>query len=541
MSGAIDPNFWSRLVYQFSSFEPAVRHSVVAISSLFEKLRRDPTGGATAVVLKDSTLALAQYNNAIAELRHSDNEPLIVLACVLFICIEVLQNNTELAVQHCRHGIVLLCGVAAKHGWVREYLVPIFRRMTLLPLFFAKYPDDFPLVLPPLEYPLPVRFETLTHARDLLWDGMIRSMHIMRLGESYREAVGTTPSPASSPTSQPLSQDPAVPQHLLDLQAEATAFLDYWHILWLDVESRPRIEADISKPARQLSRTMLSLRYELCRIWVATAFCPSEMIFDDYIDVFGRCIAQCSVFRTSLPPLWFAAKSQFKFMIETGFSPILYFIAIKCRNLELRLQALQLVTFLGALRENLWDANIMYARGLKIIEAEHGVVLDHTLDQSPTCHGPRILRPAICPGLPPEEWRVRGYWADFKSEEIVQPATRGLNRAVDEMSAEGAHARAERGFGSPNWGVREGGWPSISSDGSSPESARDSPTTSTTEGSAYGSTSSSTGPGMRLVPLAPRTTVESEAMAKVLDDPVLTMQELTSMLDDIRGVHLDLH
>ena len=46
---------------------------------------------------------------------------------------------------------------------------------------------------------------------------------------------------------------------------------------------------------------------------------------------------------------------------------------------------------------------------------------------------------------------------------------------------------------------------------------------------------------MRLVPLAPRTTAESEALGKVLDNPVLTMRELTSVLDDIRGVHQDLH
>ncbi|KAH7014357.1 uncharacterized protein B0I36DRAFT_369321 [Microdochium trichocladiopsis] len=564
MSGAIDPNFWSRLVYQFSSFEPAVRHSVVAISSLFEKLRRNPRG--PMVVLEDSSLALNHYNAAIGQLRSSDNQPLIVLACVLFICIEVLQNNTAVAVQHCKHGIALLNDIAGRHGWIREYLIPIFRRMTLLPLLFGRFPDDFPLRLLPLEDPLPLSFAVLSDARDLLWDGMILSAHLVRLGEPYRQRVfASSPSSLASASSPPpptttrLSfssttsasestplppalipqqhqqehqQKVPVPAHLLALQRQAHAFLDHWHALWHDLESRPRTAADHSNPARQLTRTMLRVRYEVCRIWAATAFDPAETAYDGYLDVFGRCIAQCSVFRTSLPPAWHAAKDHFKFMLEMGYAPILYFIAVKCRDLELRLQALQLMLFLSAPRESLWDVNLMYEKGLRIVEAEHGVVLDHEPRNSPAHPGPEVLRPALCPGLPPEEWRVGGYWADYTADEIVQPAMREVVGTIEEMTmlsdvvvAQGHGMRTDSQQQQLH-GVRGAG--SVS-DGSSPLGSKGSPATTVSEGSIHHHAFVDAGRTTKLLALAPKPPNCGQV--------VPTRQQLEGIVDEVRALH----
>ncbi|KXJ85613.1 hypothetical protein Micbo1qcDRAFT_141383 [Microdochium bolleyi] len=452
MSGAIDPDFWSRLVYQFSSFEPAVRHSVVSISSLYEMLRQNPQG--PMAVLDDSSLALGHYNAAIAQLRQSDNQPLIVLACLLFICIEVLQDNAAIAIQHCRHGILLLNTIADRYPWIREFLVPIFRRMTLLPLFFGSFPQDFPVPVPiparddrhhntaatddngPSSIPHPA-FKSLPEARDHMWECMIHSMQLVRLSEPYRQLDngGDAPPPP-----------PPQPDHLLAAQAASQAQLDRWHASWQGLMSRPQTDDD-ALTTRRLMRVNISIRYAVCRIWTATALDATETCYDAYADVFRRCVVQAAAFRHSLPAQWHAAKRQIKFMLEMGYAPMLYFIAVKCRDLDLRLQALQLMLLLGSPRENLWDVSLMYARGLRIIEAEHGVVLDHEQDPSPVKDGPAVLTPAVCPGLPPEEWRVRGLWTDYRSEQIVQLGAVALGLSGDG----GVVTAGSMRVGDPSW------------------------------------------------------------------------------------------
>ncbi|KAJ1323766.1 RNA polymerase II-specific transcription factor-like protein [Microdochium nivale] len=420
LSGPIDPDFWGRLVYQFSAFEPAVRHSVVAISSLYEKLGQNPRG--PMAVLDDSSLALGHYNAAIGQLRRSDNQPLIVLACLLFITIEVLQDNTPVAIQHCRHGILLLNTIADRYAWLREFLVPIFRRMTLLPLFFGTFPDDFPVPVPvsARDGSMPSRltaFESLAEARDHMWDCMIHSMQLVRMSEPYRQLDHNDIETAVGATA-------AVPPDLVSAQLASHAQLDRWHTAWQGLMSQhPHTGDGDALTRRPLTRVNIAIRYAVCRIWTATALDPTETCYDAYAGVFRQCVDQASSFRHTLPAEWHAAKRGIKFMLEMGYAPMLYFVALKCRDLPVRLRALQLMLLLGSPRENLWDVAAMYARGLRVVEAEHGVALDRELDPSPMKEAPAVLTPAVWPGLPPEDWRVRGMWTDYKAREIVQLKT----------------------------------------------------------------------------------------------------------------------
>ncbi|KAK9770187.1 hypothetical protein SCAR479_13152 [Seiridium cardinale] len=92
LSGPLDSYFWTHLVLQASNFEPTVRHSLVAISSLYED---SYCNAKTANQLHANTFALRHYNAAIENLRKLDNEPLTLLVCILFVCIEILQNNRD--------------------------------------------------------------------------------------------------------------------------------------------------------------------------------------------------------------------------------------------------------------------------------------------------------------------------------------------------------------------------------------------------------------------------------------------------------------
>lgn len=87
---------------QFSHLQPMVRHAVLAIGSLYQDIHKCGHIG------RQSTFAVDHYNEALKRTASLDNEQLILLLCVLFICIEYLQGNIDAALQHTRYGIVIL-------------------------------------------------------------------------------------------------------------------------------------------------------------------------------------------------------------------------------------------------------------------------------------------------------------------------------------------------------------------------------------------------------------------------------------------------
>lgn len=183
LSGPMDPYFWTHLVMQFSTFEPAVRHTVVAISSLYEQMHSSSPG--SGKVRADDRLALRHYNSAIRHLKLMRNEPLVLLVCVLFVCIEFLLGNREAAIQHCKHGVTLLQNVEASYPWTREYISPIFRRLTMFPFFFGVGRMSFPDLLG-LDDQIPGSFVSFQDAQYYI-DGIVtRTVRLVRWGDDYR-------------------------------------------------------------------------------------------------------------------------------------------------------------------------------------------------------------------------------------------------------------------------------------------------------------------------------------------------------------------
>ncbi|KAI0888499.1 uncharacterized protein GGS22DRAFT_156029 [Annulohypoxylon maeteangense] len=374
LSGPMDPYFWTHLVMQFSTFEPAVRHSVVAISSLYEQICSKPN---SVRLLTDNRLALCHYNSAIKELKSMNNEPLVLLVCILFVCIEFLLGNREPAIEHCKHGVVILENVEASYPWAKKYLSPIFRRLTLFPFFFATDPSCFPKLLG-LNDQLPASFESLEQAQFYIDAITTRTVSLVRRGDRYRlEEMRDTP----------------VSPELLEEQEKIQALLDRWHSLFLDLK-------DISSAASWSEETVCNvlLRYDISRIWVDTVFEYEEMIYDKYIDKFRLIVARAIELQSSKTPRSSDARSPPKFIFEMGFMPLLYYVVLRCRCLATRTHALSLMKTLGATRECLWDTCTMYAVGRRVIEIEHDFLFEEK---------GRPSTPPRYPGLPPDEVRVR--------------------------------------------------------------------------------------------------------------------------------------
>ncbi|RYP55125.1 hypothetical protein DL768_000244 [Monosporascus sp. mg162] len=407
LPGASDPYFWTQLVMQFSNFEPVVQHSVIAISALYEQCQTETPPGTG---IRDNTLALRHYNTAITELKATQNPSLVLLVCILFICIEFLQSNREAAIRHCKHGIAILENSVSTPDWAKEHLKPVFRRLSIFAYFFGSGDAEFPGLVP-LDDPVPASFSNFSDARAMMDDIFSRAVRLTRYGEPYR--LGHL-------------RYADVPIGLLEEQEKLCYRLDQWQILFANLDGRltsqnmPTAQrSDLGGEfVKSLLRLDLSICCEISRILSNMAFSGDEISYDAYLCNFRRVIEQFAHFGAITLDKARTAKRCPKFIFETGFTPMLFCVATKCRDLSIRLTALSLMKLLGVCRENLWEADTAYAVARRVIEIEHAVILNE-LGQP--------LGPPLYPGLPPDKMRVRKAWTE--SEELIQS-----NKFRQEMS-----------------------------------------------------------------------------------------------------------
>ena len=182
LSGHFESYFWTNVVMQLSHHEPAVRHAVVAVSSLYEQFQdvaKTPTLAPTNLV------AVRHYNAAIKELRLARDETLVLVVCALFICVESLQGNHHSAIEHCRSGIQVLNKADSLSGWARDHLLAIFCRIGVFPFFFGCDASSFPCVagLAPTSS---TAFCSTTDAQSSLDAILSASIRFIRHSDKYR-------------------------------------------------------------------------------------------------------------------------------------------------------------------------------------------------------------------------------------------------------------------------------------------------------------------------------------------------------------------
>ncbi|KAI0126276.1 hypothetical protein BJ170DRAFT_628294 [Xylariales sp. AK1849] len=351
LSGPLDPYFWTHLVLQFSNFEPAVRHSIISISSLYEDFN---AGRKQKKQLQAKDFALRHYNAAIENLRTINNEPLVLLVCLLFVCVEILRGNREAAIQHCRHGIIILVRIGASYPWAIEHLSPVFRRLSIIPLFFGCTIDSFPQPNG-LDAPVPSMFASFGEAQYYIDAIICRASRLVRRGDAYRYG-------------KHLNQP--VPDDLLSTQLDLQRTLDAWRSSMHELETGLALSEE-----HDIAYCNLMLRYNVSCIWIDMAFEPNETMYDTYLDDFQSVVARAA----QLGPVMKGGDtslSQPRFSFEASFLPFVVFAVVRCRDLKTRLRALALIQESCVVQENLWEAPTMYLVCKRLVEVEHDIILD---------------------------------------------------------------------------------------------------------------------------------------------------------------------
>ncbi|KAH8648626.1 hypothetical protein BX600DRAFT_555084 [Xylariales sp. PMI_506] len=380
LSGPYDGYFWTSLVMQLCHSEPVVRHAVIAISTLYEDFS---CKGRQLSRLQTNEFALSHYNSAVRKLRDVQYEPLVLLACLLFVCIEVIQDNRAQAILHSRHGLTILNNIQNTAVWSQDYLAPIFHRLSVMPVFFGSFSsDDKPRQ--PLQ-PVPSRFRSLYDANHITEELVSRTMQLSCAGDEYR--YGKFHGEAIRPE---LLADQAQLMIATERLRHALATLGQ------ELLGRPQ---GFSRESKAWFYCCV-LRAELCQIWSTVALDLHLRSYDQFLDKFrymvelGNRLGQLMDQRKGEEEDYSGPALRF----EIGYLAITWAVVGNCRHLATRLEALRLVRTYGAARESFWESGKMYQLGRRLIEVEHDLELDE--DDQPITHSGSWI------DFPPEDRRV---------------------------------------------------------------------------------------------------------------------------------------
>lgn len=415
LSGDLDGAFWRVLVLQICQSEPAVRHAVLAVSSLHEGMVQ----GTMMMPYVDgdgrASFALYQYNRAIAclldQMRTVDARPLVpLLTCVLFVCIELMQSKDRDSLLHLAQGRQILSQLGRRPpagnpemDLIKQYLVPMYTRLSLTSLMIGGDPVAIPAPLKTL-IEVPMVFETIDEIRYVLYDLMDECLRFAK--KSHAAKIGEVS-----------SEDMRVFENEQDYLLRKLAKFKVAFSLYQSAKAREAPPGAIA---------LIQIHVHTTFIWISTALSQHETVFDDYVDTFSAIIPLATEFIDTLAPAP-ASRDQPGPGRPTGTAPStadtrrlsamftfemhiiapLYFVAAKCRHPVIRRAALKLLRRNPARRENLWRANIMAAIGEKTMRLEEKHLRPPPTEgqsQSRSASPPELTAPFPYPFGPGDGW-----------------------------------------------------------------------------------------------------------------------------------------
>lgn len=370
LSGPQDAYFWTHLVMQFSHFAPAVRHAVLAISSLHEDFQN---GKRINLELPGNAFALRHYNASIRHIQATGDENLVLLTCVLYLCVAYLLGDIESVFRHNRHGLAILSDVGCS-GWARDHLLPIFRRLHAHPspngsntgvLLLSSNTDVTDIT------DEDVPFQSLAEAEAWLCDLQLQASGL---------APSNAPPRPGVPTTSYADREA--------LRARCIGLLDSW-----SARVEPLIASTSSADTGRYLLCYLRATYETLRIQVEANPDESELVYDGYLDGFQAVVThaeEAANLKAGLSDPTQRERACFTF--EPGFLPVVNFTACRCRDLPLRLRALALMGKVTAAKEGIADVGTMYRITRRVIELEHCISLDDYSNQTfmPAAHLPPL-------------------------------------------------------------------------------------------------------------------------------------------------------
>ncbi|CEO58890.1 hypothetical protein PMG11_03586 [Penicillium brasilianum] len=373
MTGFFDSCLWENLILPMSHSERAVVHAVVALAALHEDLQsRGAPLSRENLANRRQKFALGQYGRsltALNERRYSQDPKLrdvILACCLLFVTIDVLRGQYDSALLHLKHGLASIeeerqissggSGFTTCRTAVKQSLLATMTRLETQSLFFGLDP----LISATLSFSVNNSggsyFKTLQEARRAL-DKLLAS--------SVRLFMAVYELPARARVAN-LHPDLADTQN--DLMAQLHEFAQQ-----LDWSMTHSLRLEGPKERRGLD--MVLLHHITFSILVEISLCVEQPSYHDrYLNSFQRMMALSREISQSFKNEN-GSGTKPTLLLDMGIIPSLFLICWKCRDSNLKHQALDALEEWPH-REGLWDSRLLTIFARQIIQLEKETASD---------------------------------------------------------------------------------------------------------------------------------------------------------------------
>lgn len=354
----VDSRFWDRVLLQASHTEPAIRHAVLALSSLHQA-QHDVHNAAQhlAYAKQKHHIALGEAQELVHNSKPGDLMRVLIV-CVLFICIESVRGNCDTAMMHLSSGRAICSQyrrrlLQYKNGELGE-IEELFARLDFAACTFANNTNIYPFTLDDFYQTKPHLhtddFATLAQARATLID-------LLRWHLVFIETSQDLPNPSV--------------EELCIFEIIGSAF-SKWKIRF-DVLINSLPSANQETP----SILVLYLWYTFSQITLSTHSpqAPRDEANLPHFKAMLHYSERIAKYMDNSGP-------DGHFSLELGCSPPLFFVATRCRDPTLRRRAI------AALRaspgvEGLWETDGAAAIAERLMQVEEEGLLVHVAADVP--------------------------------------------------------------------------------------------------------------------------------------------------------------
>jgi hypothetical protein len=339
ISGYFDVEFWKRHVVQASEQEPAVRHAVVALSSLYEAYETSQLPQRSSHDRRKylKRIAILQYNKAIISLSDKIDTggpslEVTLIVCLIFTWLEFLQGCTSNALAHLHSGVQVLLGQrqqAISQDIVKRVAEILGRLLIQATLHGSITEDiDYTAVVGCTPASGVIELSSLEEARCVI-DGKINSIL------SFHRRIRGTGAAQSCQTFN-LFPDPS------SLECEYRT-----HINGLEEWNKAFENLKSSLAVSLLTRDTLQALYqlELCYLRISnllkTLFTTTPMIFDKYNGEYARMVYLSR--RILHGQILRRSNTLLVLPFDVSVQGALFYVVSRCRHLPTRQEALKLL------------------------------------------------------------------------------------------------------------------------------------------------------------------------------------------------------
>ncbi|KAI9677499.1 MAG: hypothetical protein M1817_006453 [Caeruleum heppii] len=376
-AGYFDSSLWEQIVPRVGHDVPAVRHAIFALSALHEAELKSPV----TIIADGVSHATRHYGRAITALNQlittgHGSLDLVLVACGLLVCCDVLQGNNLAALVHLQAGLAILSRErneslrsSAEHDTVRSIDSEHYRLAASIFLRFDLQASKFAHRCPSrISSPSPASdsFLTLEQSRAALNEISHASYLFLRTGGEEAKYLSLS----------------SIPDQIIRTRASLETRLSQW---FKSFSTFLRSSSTTLNAKDLTSAAILRIHYRSLRILLSTQFRSEQTAFNEHATGFQEMVDLASTvvaYQSALPPT---------ITFDMAIIEPLYFTALKCRDPVIRRRAIELLGRAG--REGVWHGQMMQAVAAHVVELEERLSKDEGyLEELAYIHGVGIDR-----------------------------------------------------------------------------------------------------------------------------------------------------